>query len=52
MIIVLILQGNMTIRPFYSHPFTPQGKGILYAVEGTYEKSRRMLDLLQENQSK
>ena len=48
--IVPILQGNVTVLPFYCDPFTPPSKGILYAAEGIYEEHRRMLDLLQEDQ--
>lgn len=50
--VVPVLEGNTTVLPFYFDPFTPPGRGILYAAEGIHEEHRRMLDLLQEGQSR
>lgn len=47
--IVPVLQGNTTILPFYSDPFTPPGRGILSAAEGICKEHNRMLDILKED---
>ena len=48
--IIPALQGNTTVLPFYADPFTPPGKGVLYAAEGIREEHERTMHLIRTGQ--